>query len=351
MTLKAVFRTLAVLGGVALGLPQASAAADHRTDFGPLIVAALDDHILPRHEAFAAGAAHLSRVASGFCAGTASLADVRAAYQQAMDGWMGLQHLAFGPIQSFNRRHRIQFWPDKRNAGPEQVDKVLAEQPRDIFKPNGFTFASVAIQGLPVVERLAFAGEAPSGYACELMAAVSGNIDAIAEEMVKGWRDGGESWGADMRDAAAGGSDMLGNPDEVAGMLLGGFSGELKLIREYKLQDPLAGGIAESPHAGRSLRNIVVNLDALVELYDATFLPPLREADPKLAVLLERAFAQTRATAASLPASMAEALADPTHREALDKLATEAGALRQLAAERAADRLGLVLGFNALDGD
>lgn len=344
-----------VLGLAALvaALPAraAGARAAPPVDYGPLLVAALEGHIQPRHAAFAAAAADLEEAARGFCAGDRPLADVRAAWHGAMDGWMGVQHIAFGPIQSYNRRYRVQFWPDKRNSAPAQIEALLAEERRDLFKPGGFTFASVAVQGLPVIERLAFAEAPPRGYACELMAGVAANVAEIAGDLRDAWGDDGDTWGREVRDAAAGGSDMLGLPHEVAGMLLGGLGGELKLIREYKLQAPLAGGAPESPLAERSLRNVALNLEVLSELYGLLFLPALRQADPKLAGLLERAFAQTRATAGRLPHSLVAARDAAAHRATLGTLVTEVGALRQLAAERAADRLGLVLGFNALDGD
>lgn len=355
MTPRPIALTLIGLGLIALvaALPARAAApeADPKADFGPLIVAALDGHILPRHEALAGAAADLERAAVAFCAGDAPLADVQAAYHGAMDGWMGVQHIAFGPIQSFNRRYRLQFWPDKRTTAPGQIAALLAEEDRAILKPQGFTFASVAVQGLPVIERLAFAETAPEGYACDLMAAVAGNVRTMAADMLGEWSDGGESWGQEVRDAAAGGSDLLGGAREVAGMLLGGLGGQLQLIGEYKVGAPLKGGPPESPLAERSLRNIEVNLDALSELYGQAFLPAVRDQDAKFAALLERAFAQTRTTAGAIPVPLTVAVTDPAHRQTLEKLTTEAGALRQLAAEKAADRLGLTLGFNALDGD
>lgn len=349
MTPRAMALAVFAAGVVALVAALPARAAGQTTDFGPLIVAALEQHIQPRHEAFAAAAADLETAAQGFCSGDRPLNAVQDAYQGAMDGWMGVQHIAFGPIQSFNRRYRVQFWPDKRHTAPEQFAALMAEQPRDIFKPNGFTFASVAIQGLPVVERLAFSETPPEGYACELLVAVSGNIRHIARDLAAGWADGGDTWGQEIRDAAGGGSDLLGTPTDVAGMLLGSVSGELKLIREYKVQAPLENGTPESPIAERSARNIRVNLDSLAELYAAAFLPALRVMDPDYAALMERAFAQTRGTAEALDGPLGTDV--PDQRRTLETLAKESGALRQLAAEKAADHLNLVLGFNALDGD
>jgi uncharacterized protein len=79
----------------------------------------------------------------------------------------------------------------------------------------------------------------------------------------------------------------------------------------------------------------------------------VREAagDAELADLLERAFAQTLATARSIEGPLATAVADPARRPAVEQLALEARALKQIVNERLASVLGIPIGFNAMDGD
>src|SRR5690606_2953202 len=71
----------------------------------------------------------------------------------------------------------------------------------------------------------------------------------------------------------------------------------------------------------------------------------------ELDALLRRAFAQTRATAAAIAQPLETAVSDPAARPAVERLATEAAALKALLVQRLSAALGIPVGFNALDGD
>jgi len=112
---------------------------------------------------------------------------------------------------------------------------------------------------------------------------------------------------------------------------------------------------AESWRSGRSLRNVVRNLEALRSLYEGEDGPGLRHlldpSDAGLADLLSRAFRQTLETARSIRPPLFRAVADPAAREALARLSAELHGLKKLVGGRLAPALGTPLGFNALDGD
>jgi predicted lipoprotein len=112
---------------------------------------------------------------------------------------------------------------------------------------------------------------------------------------------------------------------------------------------------AESWRSGRSPRNIARNLDALRAMYEGENGPGLKAllpaADTALADLLSGAFEQTLATARAIDGPLARAVADPAKRPAVERLAREVRALKQLVSGRLAPALGTPLGFNALDGD
>lgn len=360
------FLALAASLVAAVVLPGGADAETAETvDFAPLINAVVAQHVVPHHAAFAAATADLAQESRTFCAapGSENLKNLRMAYAAAMGAWQRLRPITFGPIEDFNRRFRIQFWPDKRNTAARHLAEILDKQREDILKPGGFTFASVAVQGLPVVERLLYDEDArsllntDSDYPCRLLTAVSGNLAAMAADLRAAWTDGDDSWAAEVAEAATT-SDLLGTSQDVATLFLNGLTTELAAIKDLKLERPLGANadrarptLAESWRSRRSMANIVANLESIAEMYRLGFLPALRTADPDLAALLHRAFHQTIATARGIPVPLEEAVASPAHRPQLEKLLTEVTALRQLAGERAAERLGLVLGFNSLDGD
>lgn len=357
--LKAVLLAAAVLMPAAA--QAANPAANPAALLAPSMEAVLEQHIQPRHARFHDAATALHERAGAFCAapGQDTLAAVRVAYGAAMDGWAGLQHLTIGPIGDFERRFRLEFWPDDRNVLGRELSRLLEEKPEDILKPFGFTFASVAIQGLPMVERLAFDGDAVQAvtqdpYRCRLLVAVTANVEAIAGELQSGWRSGGTTYGQSVYDAATE-SDLFGTTQDLAGLLITGLSTQIHAVREQKLLPAMAGKgsprALENWRSGRSLDTIVASLESVAEMYRLGFLPALREADADFAALMETAFAQTLATARSITPPLSTAVKDPAQRKTVTKLMTELKALRQLAGDRTAKELNVTLGFNSLDGD
>src|SRR3546814_172718 len=105
------------------------------------------------------------------------------------------------------------------------------------------------------------------------------------------------------------------------------------------------------------LDNIRLNLEAAEAMYLGEggygFGAFVREVagDAALDDLFQRAFAQTRATAAEITQPLETAVTDPAMRPVLERLATEAAALKALLVQRLSVALGIPVGFNALDGD
>ncbi|WP_404379238.1 imelysin family protein [Caenispirillum salinarum] len=352
------------LAGAALlwAAPVLAAAPDFPTE------TVLTDHIQPRHAALHQTADRLHEAAAGLCADapTADLDAVRKTFHDTMDAWAGVQHVTYGPIENFNRRFRLQFWPDPRNVLERELADLLREQPTDILAENGLTFASVAIQGLPMVERLTFgphadalADGADTGertYRCRLLEAVTANVAAIAEGLESNWRETGEPWPAAFRDPAA--ADLVADDADLAGLVLTGLTTQLQSIRDQRLLtvmgdtgDAADPAKAESALSGRSLRGIAASIGAMAEGFNLMFTPALAAAEPELADLMGRAFSQTQATAQGIDGPLGEAVTDPARRANVEKLATQVRALQQLLATRVAPALGLSLGFNSLDGD
>lgn len=347
-----------IAAAAALLIPAAAQAAP---DLAPAMETLLEQHIQPRHARFHDAAAALHTRAQAFCAapGEDTLTAVRGAYGAAMDGWAGLQHLTVGPIGDFERRFRLEFWPDDRNVLGRELSRLLQDKPEDILKPYGFTFASVAVQGLPMVERLAFDADAVQSvtaepYRCRLLVAVAANIEAIAGELQTGWKAGGNSYGQSVYDSATE-SDLFGTTTDLAGLLITGLSTQIHALREQKLLPAMDGKgnprALENWRSARSLDTIVASLEAVAEMYRLGFLPALKDSDPEFARLMDGAFAQTLETARSIAPPLSEAVRDPARRKTITKLMTELKALRQLAGDRTAKALDITLGFNSLDGD
>ena len=185
----AITIVLALLGGYA---PAAS------IDYHAFNLAAANHYLLPRYRQFAEAATDLDNALQQLCAkpDSATLDAARSAFHSATDAWMALQHVSFGPISLAFRAERINYWPERRNAVGRGLSQLLRQQNAAALEPQTFAQGSVAVQGLPALERLLFADDALAAvvaegadFHCRLLAAIGANLAAIGTEVAAAWRD------------------------------------------------------------------------------------------------------------------------------------------------------------------
>ena len=358
--------TLLLLAGAASGSRAQEIAP---ADYARVNAALVEAHALPRYERLATATEAFAAASQAFCAGpdNAGLAAVRARFHDAMDAWMGVQHLRFGPADLLMRGYRFYFWPQARGKVAEAVADIVAAGEDDATLAARIGRANVAVQGLLAVEVLLYDGRylgtdsetRPAG--CALLRAAAENMRSMAAEILADWRDGDVPF---ARLLATPGPDNPYVEDHAAGALFffQSLHDSLQFIADVKLK-PVIGNsaqqvrpmLAESRLSGRSQRNIFVTLEALQALYGGEGAAGLGDltagADPKLDRLMRKAFRLTLATARALDRPVEEAAADPALRPRVEKLATQVQALKQIVRDRLAPALGLAVGFNALDGD
>jgi len=329
----------------------------------------VERYLVPRYETLAGAAARLKDAAEGFCAGRHSIEPVHSAYDEAMDAWMGVQHIGFGPAELFMRSYRIQFWPQARGKFGSAVEELLATDDPSQLTPEALRNASVAAQGLPAIEVLLYApdadlpGDEGDGVSrCDVLVATSANVEEMTAGLLSDWT-GGEAPFTGILGSPGPENPYFETAEDATLVLFKSLYAGLELILTAKLRPVLSKSaeaarpdLAESPLSGRSLRNIVLNLQTLQEMYDVGDGTGFAEAvrtrgDTELDELLSKAFRMTRETAESVKDPMTEAVGSPQKRPQLEKLMTQVQALKQIVQTRLADALGLGVGFNALDGD
>jgi hypothetical protein len=111
---------------------------------------------------------------------------------------------------------------------------------------------------------------------------------------------------------------------------------------------------AESWRTGRSLENIEANLETLramfavkggfADLMRAATLGPLADA-------MLQSFDRTLGRIRAVTKPLSVALTDPDLRPKIEDILVEVKALRKLSTGPVAEGIGLIVGFNALDGD
>lgn len=331
---------VAVLAGPARALPDDA--------YVRLNEAAITQHVQPRYQAFASAVTALRSATEVFCKAPAAagLPALQQAYRDAAGAWQDIQHVRFGPVELFFRSQRIAFWPDSRNTITRQMGDLLAKRDAAAVQPERLARGSVAVQGLPVLERLFFvedaakltAGDAEAAFRCRYAEAVAANLETIARETADEWTH-----------VPADGQDMSLD-------LFKSLYTAVELIADHKLARPLGASaaqarprLAEAWRSESSLSHIRHNLAAALHLYQVAFRPVL--PDTGLNESIQRGFDRSIAAADAIKSPLEEAIADPSLRPAVETLAAEVLALKNLLVQKLPPALDLPLGFNALDGD
>ena len=352
---------------VIFSAPAASGDRPSPEAFAHINAALAENHIRPRYGNLLAQATDFEGAAERLCTRPepTTMNDARSAFHALMDAWMDVEHLRFGPAELFLRINRFHFWPEARG----KVDKVVAGLLADSadISPSRIEKASAAGQGLMAAEMLLYGQDStesdPGGSAtgCRLLHAIAGNMRMMAQGMDRDWWRGEPPF---VTTFTGPGSDnpYFASHDEAALTLLASLHEGLQRIADLKVT-PVVGHdidnvrpyLAESRLSGRALRNIVLNLEALQDLYTGGEGPGMGSLLPseenKLDTLVRKGFRATLETARSIVGPLEEAAADPAQRDIVEKLQVQVRALGQIVRNRLTRALDLPIGFNALDGD
>ncbi len=327
--------------------------------------AAVEAHILPRYDALVVATGSLDAAAKSYCAAPTSrpVTELQAAFGATMDAWEDIQHVRFGPVDWFFRSQRFAFWPDPRNTIGKQMGEVLSKHAAGSIDADLLAKGSVAIQGLPAMERLIFGEEAAklksgpdAAYRCHYVEAIAINLARIAQDTRAAWREGGDkAFAAVMLDTTK--PDAPYREEQEATLeLFKALYLAVELASDHKLARPLGASandarprLAQAWRSERSLRNIQRNLLAARDLYLTAFAPAV--TDKALDSAIREAFGRVLITASALKQPLETAVQDKTARPLAEKLAAEALALKKLLGDRLPPALDIPVGFNALDGD
>lgn len=330
------------------------------------IVATAETTIIPAYAAFEAQTKELGAATTSFCQtpDQNSYDKVAAAFAATAQSWARVQFISFGPISKDRRASRIAFWPDQRNILGRQLSAFLAAKDEATLTPERFADASVALQGLPALERLlfddgglaAFTSGDGAAFRCKTAQAITGNLATIAAVVGESWTGGDDPYLPKLARPGAGSGSFLNGSDAVARFLNDTVTG-LIAVRDMKVLAPMkenGGKASEYRRSGAGKAALAANLQGFADM--------LRTPGGLLG-LAKSSGAQTEADAAnasldkslaliaSLAHPIAIAVTDAKDRETMAALDVELKSLRDVLAGPIAKALALTLGFNALDGD
>lgn len=314
--------------------------------------------VLPAHARLESAAAAMAVAMERFCREGGGRGEAERRFGDLLEAWQRVQPIAFGPVMEGLGPARFEFWPDRRGIAARQLRRVLATEDPALLGPGALAGASVALGDLQALERLLFGegGTVPGGYRCALATAVARHQTELARGLHEAWRD----FTAEI-EAAPGGGEVYYEPSEATRDFLKSLSGALGTVLVAKLA-PVMGEDAASARperaengaSGRSLASIAANLATARDLFATPGgLGDLLAAagSGALAQGMARMLGEAVATARSVDLPLGEAVRDPQAREVLERLAEQIEGLRVLVDGTLVRELGLILGFNASDGD
>ncbi len=334
----------ALLLAAAVMLPLPVFAAP---DYVKIAERARTEFVQPAYADLAKTAKDLIAAIDGDCAkGGAKGAASKPAFVGVMDAWQRAQPIRHGAVAMENRHSRLQFWPDKRHRTGKHLSQFLASGTPAALMPEAFADASVAVQGLSALERLLFdePGLAPSpskgeGVSrCALARAIAVNVGAVADAVAASWRQAPD-----------------GDGKARVGELFKDLTTEMQLVAEYKLalpagseDTPARPALAESWRAGRSLRNVELNLKAAKAVYEILAADATDDAQHKL---IEHQFGEAFDMMKGWRPSLKQLLESPEGPLKARALGYVVTSLREIVIVKLMRDLDLKLGFNSLDGD
>lgn len=305
---------------------------------------ALQRHILPGFEGFADAAQALQKTAAQDCRADA----VAPAYQTTFDAWMTIADLRLGPSET--GALSIAFWPDKRGFTQRSLSQFIADQDPAAFDPALYSQVSIAARGLFALEMLIFdpdfADYGPDSYSCALVRAVSVDLADQAVALDRAWQ---QDFAATLRSAGAPGNTTYLDQSEALRALYTQLLSGLEFTADQRLGRPMGTfqqprpSRAEAWRSGRSLRNVLLSVDAAQALAHRLTDADLPETDA--------AAARIHALAERIDDPGFQNLTQPQARLHAEQLQQAVRAMQEAIEAEIGTPLGIAAGFNSQDGD
>ncbi len=305
---------------------------------------ALDRHILPSLDDFAVAAEGLEDAASADCRPEA----VAPAFHSAFDAWMPVADLRLGPSET--GALSVAFWPDTRGFTQRTLSQFIAEEDAIAFDPESYEEVSIAARGFFALEMLlfdpAFSDYDPGSYTCALVQAAATDLAKQAEALDTAWH---EVFAATLTGAGQAGNATYLDEDEALRALYTQLLSGLEFTADQRLGRPM--GTFEQPRptraeawrSGRSLRNVLLSVDAAQALAHALADGALPETDA--------ATARVHEVAGRVFDPGFQDVTDPQERLHVEVVQQAVRALRASIEAEVGAALGITPGFNSLDGD
>lgn len=287
----------------------------------------------------------LNQAMSRYCQVGGSTVELEQNWQLTMQAWMALQGQERGPQSALEQSWNVQFWPDKKNTTGRKMSGLVKQE--KLWTAAEISQQSVTVQGLGAIEWLLYDPKSDfktASNSCQLGAAISDNLANNAAEIVAAWQTNPwltldqSAWNAEY-------IALLSNQLDYSMKKLSRPMAKVGQPRAY---------FAESWRSQTSMANLKHNVAALKALYLANgdgLDHLLRQRGRES--LADRIVYQFDMTLETWPeqSSLFELLQSKAGYQLVTAQFNKLEHLNYLIHEEVAIELGVVIGFNATDGD
>ncbi len=288
----------------------------------------------------------LQQQVAQYCATSSDIAAVREQWHQTMVSWMALQGQERGPQAALEQSWNIQFWPDKKNTTGRKMGALVGQNKSD-WQAGDIATQSVTVQGVGAIEWLLYDTSSNfqvSDNTCQLGVAISQNLAHNAQKIADAWQTNpwvtleANDWNSEY-------IAMLSNQLDYSMKKLSRPLAKVGKPRPY---------FAESWRSQTSMVNLKDNVIAMKAVYQANgdgLDAQLRQRGK--GALADRIVDQFELTIETWPTdqSLFELLQTKQGYQTVMSQYNKLERLNYLIHEEVAIELGVVIGFNATDGD
>ncbi|RTZ16690.1 iron-regulated protein A [Vibrio aquaticus] len=296
-------------------------------------------------QALAAQSKTLSQVMSFYCASNTDIEAVKQTWHETMVRWMALQGQERGPEEALAQSWNIQFWPDKKNTTGRKMSALIRQD--QSATQEDIAQQSVTVQGLGSIEWLLYdkgSDLIDNAQTCSTATSITTNIELNTASIAQAWST--NPW-VEL--------DEKRWESEYIALLSNQLEYSMK-----KMSRPLANFgkprpyFSESWRSETSMQNLKANVEAMQALYFANgqgLDALLREkGKAELADRIANQFAMTVETWPAEQSLFSMLQTKPGYQYAYSQY-NKLEQLKYLIHEEVAIELGVIIGFNATDGD
>ena len=331
---------------------QEGAPVNANVDYRLVALRVAEDFAEPRYGVLFTRALAQKEAWNAFCAvppNEAAFEQLQVQFKNAVMAWSNVEMLRYGPVSEDFLYERIAYWPERRNDVERGLATLLSGD--DTLTSEAMFGKSVAVQGLPALERLLyeegarealFAGDDNAKRRCEAGVAISANIEELARRIRDLWPK--------LKDRLR--QDDASLAREAVSRIATDLLTIYQIVGDLKL-DRVAGPSPEEARprsaqwwrSGLSNEAIAYNMKSAADLI-WLFLGP----GPERHALMVAIGAAER-NARDLPAPLPDMAGEAGARGRLILLRNMVRSARDLSADYVPPKLGIMIGFNSLDGD